>query len=136
MNDYRHVIAEKIAVFDQLLRQMVIRRGPLGSSDCAIIFHENPSDLRDNPTSEDSTRLSLIPYNGVRGNDLDSEEFDDAGQFTYNRTDRFVQFAFKRRTFYIDLPNTTLWPDEARQLMSRRSGFFYLSQRRFPGMSF
>ena len=51
-------------------------------------------------------------------------------------SDRYLQFAFMKQTFYMDLPKNTLWPDEARQLLSQRSGFFYLRDRRFPWMSF
>ncbi len=50
-------------------------------------------------------------------------------------SERYLQFAFMKQTFYMDLSKNTLWPDEARQLLSQRSGFFSLCDRRFPWMS-
>lgn len=45
---------------------------------------------------------------------------------------RFVQFAFLRNYFLMDLPISTLTQDEARRLMRDRPGFFWLKDR--PGM--
>ena len=43
---------------------------------------------------------------------------------------RFIQFSFNTRYFDLDLPNTTLFRAEAELILRRRSGFFYVTDRR------
>jgi hypothetical protein len=40
-----------------------------------------------------------------------------------------------KHTFYMDLPNNTLFPAEAQRLFRQRSGFFYVHERRWWFMS-
>ncbi len=42
---------------------------------------------------------------------------------------RIVQFAFMEDGFYVDLPDTTLTPEEAKRLLAERSGFEYALDR-------
>lgn len=45
--------------------------------------------------------------------------------------ERFVQFAFMKQTFYLDLPRTTLQAAEADSLLLRRHGYFRVRDRRW-----
>jgi hypothetical protein len=42
---------------------------------------------------------------------------------------RIVQFAFMEDGFYLDLPDTTLTPEEAKQVVAERPGFGYALDR-------
>jgi hypothetical protein len=50
---------------------------------------------------------------------------------------RIVQFAFRASGFYLDLPDTTLTPEEARRAVAERAGFGYAlddpQKRQLPG---
>ena len=72
-----------------------------------------------------------------RGGDLGSAS-DLAGDGTdvsfqdwhEDDSNRFVQFSFNPEYFDVDLPNTTLWPAEAAEILERHRGFFYVKDRR------
>jgi hypothetical protein len=44
-------------------------------------------------------------------------------------SNRFIQFSFERNWFCMDMPISTLFRAEAEEILSRRSGFFYLRDR-------
>ena len=66
------------------------------------------------------------PPSGLTGDGTDGS-FQD---WPDDDANRFVQFSFNPKYFDIDLPNTTLWPAEAAEILERRRGFFYVKDRR------
>ena len=56
-------------------------------------------------------------------------EAPDASPGAHRGAIRFVQFAFERDWFCMDLPTTTLSRVEAERLRRNRSGFFYVRER-------
>jgi hypothetical protein len=146
VTDYAREKQLRTAMFERWLKLMLQRRAGERQLDCAITFKENPPDGCDTPQLEESIALSLSPAlasgeaadTGVaNGQDnLKAAVPGSAPGDGRRDSDRYLQFAFMKRTFYMDLPSITLWPEEARRLFSRRSGFFYLRDRRFPWMSF
>lgn len=136
MAEYAQEKQLRIAMFERWLKLMLQRRADERQLDLAITFKENPPDGCDTPQLEESCALSLSPALRA-GLDNLVVPISGSGHGDGRRdSDRYLQFAFMKRTFYMDLPKNTLWPDEARQLFSQRSGFFYLRDRRFPWMSF
>jgi len=148
MIEYAQEKQLRIAMFERWLQLMLERRADERQLDCAITFKENPPDGCDTPQVEESCVLSLSPalagsevggagFTDVYGEDNIKAPVPSSGRGDGRRdSDRYLQFAFMKRTFYMDLPKNTLWPDEARRFLSQRSGFFYLRDRRFPWMSF
>ncbi len=56
-------------------------------------------------------------------------EAPDASPGAARGTIRFIQFAFEKDWFCMDLPRTTLSRVEAERLRRNRSGFFYVRER-------
>ncbi len=59
----------------------------------------------------------------------DIEGWSDNGWREDDQSCRYVQCVFLEKHFEIDLPRPTLWPMEAKQLLQRRNGFFFLGER-------
>lgn len=55
--------------------------------------------------------------------------WDDEGWREKENSNRFVQIIFLEHHFEMDLPRTTLWPNEAKNILRNRSNFFFLGSR-------
>jgi hypothetical protein len=128
-------------LFEKYLAVMVQRRSRTGRQDCAIIFKEDaPSDdaqpaLRATArVARSRVRLGLESRDGgAASNNLLWEPCDAGnadGGTAEKKLSRYVQFAFMDRTFFMDLPNDTLFSEEVRVLLESRPGFFFLRDRR------
>jgi hypothetical protein len=62
----------------------------------------------------------LDDFTGHSNDDDHEWQSDDA-----ESSNRFVQFAFMKQLFYLDLPNTTLAAGDAERLMRDRPGFYW-----------
>jgi hypothetical protein len=147
--DYTKEFDRCVLLFDSYLKKMVQRRSDEPRRDCAITFRENNPDGSDTPSLEEAAAKSLelalaaeVEIGGWGDQFLDqtsvlipTHDHAAAGPGDFNGDDRYVQFAFTKRTFYLDLPNCTLFPLEAERLIRERSGFFYLKDHRQPWMS-
>jgi len=150
MNDYTDERQSKILMFERWLKLMVQHRADERLLDCAITFSENPPQGYNSPRLEESRALplpvALMAQQDAGAGGVDFLEQDiirvpasdngDGGGSDGHGARRYLQFAFMKRTFYMDLPKNTVWPEEARQLIARSPGFFYLRDGRFPWMSF
>jgi hypothetical protein len=148
MTDYAEEKRLRTAMFERWLKLMLNRRCDERRLDCAITFLESPPDSCETPQREESRALSLSAVVETEQGTGSSTDFLNEGILRVPVPDsgrgdgqggrdshRYLQFAFMKQTFYMDLPKNTLWPDEARRLLSQRSDFIYLGDRRFPWMS-
>lgn len=105
----------------------------------AITFCDSPPDGSGTPALEDAKAKSLVfaaaMESGADGNAAADTKPEDRGAADGSGAgnDRYIQFAFMKDSFYLDLPNETLEAAEARQLLSR-PGFYRLRHRRWPWM--
>ncbi len=150
MDEYSKLVRGRIELFDTYLKRMVQHRSDEGGLDCAVVFREDPPHGSDAPRLEESKAKALeliVAGPGVRSANgegpLDQSiirvpshaEPDASSGGGSDRVGRFLQFAFMKSTFYMDIPNSALFPDEAERLFKQRAGFFYLRDRRWPWMS-
>lgn len=145
MCDYSSQKEIRIRRFDRYLQEMVRRRRDERKSDCFATFMEEPPDGL--PLDELEAAKALSPELVI----ADSVDFDGGGGQPADQTisvpqnplegdgirgsepksDRYLQFVFMKRTFYMDLPNNTLFAAEAQRLFRERSGFFWVHDRRW-----
>ena len=140
MLDYHELLQRRIAVFNQLLQEMVRRRADEDDGDdCGITFNEYPPGSDHNRTLGASRvvtpALALAGTSAGATYESGSGMPGEPGPAREPESNRFVQFSFERKTFAMDLPKQTLWPGEARLLIARRSGFFWVRDRKFPNIS-
>lgn len=152
MHNYQEQLHAQIVTFDRYLQTMVQRRAQERNSDCAITFMEDhPDDLDLDHLVESRARVLETSKSEAVS---EERRFDFLSEATFivpeptppscsgshesgkEKSVRYVQFAFMKRTFYMDLPNSTIFPAEVHRLMRDRSGFFYLRQRRWSFMTF
>jgi len=144
MYDYRGEMERRIQQFARYIALMDERTRVLAKRSCFLIFGEKGDDQE---TSEHYTAVAArAPQPALAlagrpvgtlfgGPELTSiqmlpnadESWDERAPeirppWKKERT-RFVQFLFRRRLFAMDLPNTTIYPPEARRLYCERSGF-------------
>lgn len=142
MIDYRELLEGRVAVFDRQLQTLVLRRSKERASDCFIIFSGDP--LEDQTTKElevaKALQLSLVAAegdgSGGAGDRAARDESGGRGDGSSDGLSHYVQFAFMKRTFYMDLPNLTLFQPEGERLLRERPGFFRLRDRRWSFMTF
>jgi hypothetical protein len=98
--------ARRVIQFADYLRRMDARTHDEADGSCFLIFdHESPDAIESKPAASNDT-------SGVE-----------------QQRPRYVQFAFEKAHFVMDLPKDTLEPAEAKEIMRRRKGFFYVSER-------
>ncbi len=116
-----------IVRFDQRLKDMVGRRGRDRYSDCFVTFLENPPSgllLAEAAVAKATPELVTADILGAIGDGvaMSADEtfmaphFSRAGdeiQGVDPRSNRYLQFAFMKHGFYMELPNNTLFADEA-----------------------
>lgn len=87
--------------------------------DCFTVIHEDPPKERTGPSFVGAGSLPATERS-------DRERVD--GRLNDSLA-RYVQFAFCGAWFYLDLPDETLGPREAEQLICERRDFFHLANR-------
>ena len=142
MDDTLDLSERQIAAFTRYLELMLNRRKKVDGGDSFIIFQDEdpgakPADVVDKSRAKDLA-LMLAAGNGVL--DLSDRDIilpggtcgDDhcEGGSGGSRHPHYVQLCFQQCTFFMDLPTPVITPCEAEQLMARRSGFFWLRNRR------
>ncbi len=133
MRDFHENLERRIAQFTHYIKLMRKRRSTLARGNCFLIFEERSDyDPRGAPQLIESKALTAVGGSKSQADDA----FDDADALPDEqwRDDdfscRFIQFSFNSRYFDLDLPNTTLYRPEAELILRRRSGFFYVKDRR------
>lgn len=142
MCNYPEQLESRMAVLDRYLQTMVRGRSRMRKGDSFITFSDTPPDELTSPSLAAARQCELVAVE-QRSLAADSPAPGDtilrpapttpvpAGSSGSRGHSRYVQFVFMKRTFFIDLPNETLFPAEAGRLLRQRSGFFYLHQRRW-----
>lgn len=151
MEDYRTLKDQQIAMFERHLKLMVSRRKPERRQDCAVTYSENPPDTKpeDELTDARAKQPEIVlvdtlgeSIGGASKGDRDILNVPDSSDQSSGSADqgdrfsRFLQFAFMKHSFYMDLPCRILFQSEARQILTQLNGFFYLKDRRWPHMSY
>ena len=123
----------RIEQFARYLRLMRLRRQNIVKRNCFAIFEEAPPDNADAPHIEESVALVADCRGnagwGWEGDQRGSEEVplpDRSG----NESFRYIQLAFHRDSFVLDIPKNTLFLPEAEQILRQRPGFYYAQNRR------
>lgn len=138
MREFHEVLERRTEQFRHYLELMRQRRSELTKGNCFIIFEERPG--KDDPGSQDLSESKALVYRpslAVAGWDNTPGfaetvmiDLPDQGWRGDDSAARFVQFSFNPRYFDVDIPNTTLYRTEAELILQRRSGFFYVTERR------
>lgn len=131
MSTYVDEKRRRIEQFAQYLRLMGLRAHKVAKGGCFIIFDESPSEDAESPHVKESVAIKVdcLADGGSASGAMEPAEsgFDDwrAGE----PRSRFIQFAFMRDCFYLELPNNTLFPPEAEQIFRYRPGFYWAKNR-------
>jgi hypothetical protein len=120
-----------IEQFADYLRLMGLRRHKIvKGDDCYIIFDESAPEGVDAPQVKETAavRVDCLANNGPAsegGNSLELPSPDWSPEKPF----RYVQFAFRRDCFYMELPNYTLLSHEAELILQQRTGFYWAKDR-------
>lgn len=146
MTEYHEILEHRIRQFVYYLELMRTRQRNITCGASFVIFNEDdPGGFSTDGNEFERAAVLRLPATAsclVTGDaafglytDPPDDFFDDLWRED-DSSKRFVQFSFNRRYFDMDLPNTTLYPPEARELLSSRLGFFYARDRpsfQYPG---
>jgi len=137
--EYETEKQRRIAQFAAELKPMHYRTVQVVNDCCFAIINERTVDdsstsaLTANTQAEKKAVVTIgdtLDDLFVDDNDssFEMEGWDDDGWREEN-SDRFVQIIFLEHHFEMDLPRTTLWPNEAKTILRNRSNFFFLGSR-------
>ena len=119
----------RIGQFAEYLRLMGLRAHKVAKNSCFIIFDESPPEDAESPKLKESVALKVEagggPASGGRGG---VEGLPKHGK-PRRRRSRYLQFAFMRDCFYLELPNNTVFRQEADQILRCRLGFYWAKNR-------
>ncbi|MEI8373341.1 MAG: hypothetical protein WCJ35_10985 [Planctomycetota bacterium] len=131
MPSYTEEKRRRIEQFAQCLRLMNLRRQKVVKHDCFIIFDEAPPEDAGSPKLKESVAIKAdcIADGGSPSGRLgDFKGLLKPGK-SRKRRSRYLQFAFRRDCFYLELPNNTVFPQEAQQIFQYRLGFYWAKNR-------
>lgn len=138
MQTYAEEKRRRIAQFANALSPMHQRTTNLVQDCCYLLIEEQleidtPSKLLKETTKVEVASSKVVSDNFSDGftQYLETEGWSDEGWLQSDQSRRFVQFVFLERHFEMDLPRPMLRIHEARTLLERRSGFYFLGDR--PG---
>ena len=131
MTDYCEEKRRRIEQFADLLRLMALRRHKVvKNDDCFLIFEEAAPEGIDGPQVEESAAIKVGGFaDGGPAPDEDDTEDPSPHDWSPQKPFRFIQFAFGQDCFYLELPNNTIFPNEAELLLRQRHGFFWARNR-------
>ena len=120
----------RIEQFAQYLRLMGLRRHKIVKDDCFLIFDESAPEDADAPHIKVSAAIKIgcLANGGPAYGDNDPAGLP-LGDWSPGKPFRYIQFAFRRDCFYLELPNSTVFPQEARQILRHRLGFYWAKNR-------
>lgn len=140
MFDYRQELERRVGQFAGYLKKMHHRAHEEVCGSCFIVFKDSPpaNGAGDEALTEAATpalELVVAAFDEARINcatmtdELSFDKLPDERWREDNSQRRFIQFAFARDWFCLDMPIQTLYQAEAEQILGSRSGFFYLRDR-------
>jgi hypothetical protein len=136
MSDYRSQIERRIGQFCRYLKPMDRRAHEEASSSCFLIFENHPpgeDPERETREERDPALAAVAEVFGESGGTTRGEpqppDLPEVGWREEGSRLRFVQFAFEKDWFCIDLPRQTLSFDEALEILWHDRGFFYLRDK-------
>jgi hypothetical protein len=131
MPTYAEEKRRRIDQFAQYLRLMGLRAHKIVKRDCFIIFDESPPEDAESPRLKASAAIEVDcraeggPASGRSGSAKGSQRRSQSRK----RRSRYLQFAFVRDCFYLELPSNTVVPREADQIFRCRLGFYWAKNR-------
>ena len=136
MFDYTAEKRRRIQQFVQAFEPMHDRTVNVVKDCCFLRIEEHEDPMSTKLELEASQIVARVLTHGATDSlesNFDStpdiEGWSDDGWRESEKSRRFVQYIFLEKHFEMDLPRPTLWPMEARQLIQRRTGFFFLGER-------
>ena len=136
MPDFNEEKRRRINQFAEYLRLMGLRAHKVAKDSCFIIFNEDPPEDAESPKLKESVAIkvdclaeggSASGGSGGSGGPGDAHELPQEG--SRDLPARYIQFAFMRDCFYLELPNNTVFPYEAEQIFRHRLGFYWAKDR-------
>ena len=120
----------RVEQFAQYLRLMGLRRHKIVKHDCFVIFDQSAPDGADAPHIKESVAIPVesLAHGGSVSGDEDPWAMPPA-DWSPGENFRYTQFAFKRDCFYLELPNCTVFTNEAELILQQRPGFYYARNR-------
>jgi hypothetical protein len=121
----------RIDQFAGYLRLMGLRRHKVvKNDDCFAVFTEKAPEDSGSPHVEESSAIKIdcLANGGSGSTGSDGIELPREGWLPA-KPFRFIQFAFTRDCFYLELPNNTVFPNEAEQILQQRPGFYWARNR-------
>lgn len=121
----------RIVQFAEYLRLMRLRAHKVAKGSCFIIFDESPRDNADSSKLKESVAIKIDCLTGrdsASGRQGGTEGLPKHGKPRQRRS-RYLQFAFMRDCFYLELPNNTVFPQEVEQILHCRQGFYWAKNR-------
>ena len=131
MTTYLDEKRRRIEQFAEYLRLMGLRRRKIvKEDDCYLIFDESAPEGVDAPQVKESAavKVECLANGGLEPGGDDSAELP-APDWSPEKPFRYIQFAFRRDCFYLELPTYTLLPHEAELILRQRSGFYWAKDR-------
>ena len=136
--DYRTELERRIGQFRHYLEPMDHRAHEVAQGTCLLVFENRRPDGDSGKQAREERQPALAAvaaaFGEVRGTGgpEGGPSLPDPPEEGWREDDgrlRFVQFAFERDHFYVDLPRQTLSFEEAMEVLWYRRGFFYGRER-------
>jgi hypothetical protein len=131
MSTYLEEKRRRIEQFAQYLRLMGLRARKVVHDDCFIIFDEKKPEDADAPKIKESVAITADCSTAgdwtITG--LGDGPAEDSWPDESSSRSRYIQFAFMRDCFYLELPNNTVFPPEVEQILRCRTGFYWAKNR-------
>ena len=121
----------RIRQFADYLRLMGLRAHKVVKDSSFIIFDEAPPEDAESPKLKESVAIKadcLAVGGSASGGSGGAVGLPKHGK-PRKRRSRYIQFAFMRDCFYMELPNNTVFPQEAEQIFRCRQGFYWAKKR-------
>jgi hypothetical protein len=132
MTTYCEEKRRRIDQFAQCLCLMGLRRHRVvKNDDCFVIFDEQAPEDADSPKIREAAAIKVdyLADGGSTGDTGDGNESPAEDWRGADSPPRYIQLAFQRDCFFLDLPNNTLFPNETDIILQRRLGFYWARNR-------
>jgi hypothetical protein len=132
MTNYSDEKHRRIEQFAEYLRLMGMRRHKIvKNDDCYILFEESAPGGVDAPHVEESTAARVEAECLANGGpaSVENDAANPPPDWSPAKRLRYVQFAFSKDCFYLDLSNRTLLPHEAELILREGSDFYWARNR-------
>ena len=130
MTAYADEKSRRIKQFAQYVRLMGLRRHKFAKGDCFIIFDESAPEGADAPQIRKSAAIRMdCRANGSLASDGDASADLPRADWQPAECFRYIQFAFRRDCFYLELPKNTIFRNEAELILQQRLGFYWAKNR-------